>query len=197
MCKIFVVLAANLVVSSQGKKEKCVVTLHKPRSKEKAAEKAQVPHILLHNSVLWDWNNPTLRGSSLNQNINNSKSLWEGPESDQVRTSKQLKLLRVTLGQTRQQRWLWEVFWITWKGHSLTYWAAQRLCTVPQVPSFCAHSFWGGLWWWCRCLWAISAPISDPSPQYCKQPRKSSLAYQVLLDGSHTLVGCGLPTCGE
>lgn len=52
MCKIFVVLAANLVVSSQGKKEKCVVTLHKLRSKEEAAEKAQVPHILLHNSVL-------------------------------------------------------------------------------------------------------------------------------------------------
>lgn len=53
MCKIFVVLAANLVVSSRGgKKEKCVVTLHKSRSKEEAAEKAQVPHILLHNSVL-------------------------------------------------------------------------------------------------------------------------------------------------
>ena len=49
-----------------------------------------------------------------------------------------------------------------WERTCPTCWAACRLCSALQVPSFVScHPLWGGPRW-CSCLWVLSDPISNP-----------------------------------
>lgn len=59
--------------------------------------------------------------------------------------------------------------WAPWRQHSLTCWAAHRLCNGLQSPSF--HELcWDGRWW-CICPWVIYAPINNLIKLICSSIR--------------------------
>lgn len=136
-------------------------------------------------SFLWDSNIPSCR-KLLKQESNHqlkiaSGSLWNwqdwlGPPcmskqslaaKKTLRKDKLQKILRPyqlpEASKTGREAWkrFRSINWGTWKGHSPNCWAACRLRSVLHIPSFgSCHLCWGGFWW-CGCLWVISASVSN------------------------------------
>lgn len=105
-------------------------------------------------------------------------------ETDQIHQPpppqrKHERLQRVTFGYRKLQRKLWQAQLLersqddsttwkrlsstdpTWKEQASTCSGTCKLCS--RSPTFVScHPCWGGLWW-CRCLWVISSPVSNPS----------------------------------
>lgn len=130
--------------------------------------------------AVFEWSS-IFQGSTLRQKVNKNsrESLKLTRFTSPPPQRKHERLQRVTFGYRKLQRKLWQAQLLersqddsttwkrlsstdpTWKEQASTCSGTCKLCS--RSPTFVScHPCWGGLWW-CRCLWVISSPVSNPS----------------------------------